>query len=113
MPATPALPEEISPEELKSALMKQAVVLLDCREPDEHALCRIEGARLLPLATWASAYPGQFPAADTPLVVYCHHGFRSLQATRFLRQHGHVLARSLAGGIDAWSRAIDPAVPLY
>jgi adenylyltransferase/sulfurtransferase len=47
------------------------------------------------------------------LVVYCHHGVRSLSAAAYLRRLGHVNVRSLAGGIDAWSCEVDPAVPRY
>ena len=48
-----------------------------------------------------------------PVVIYCHHGMRSLQATQFLRQRGMAKVWSLAGGIDAWSREINPGVPRY
>ena len=51
--------------------------------------------------------------ADRPLVAYCHHGIRSLRAVHFLREHDFPEALSLQGGIDAWSRAIDPSVPRY
>ena len=47
------------------------------------------------------------------VVVYCHHGMRSMQATQFLRARGHQYVFSMAGGIDAWSAEIDPAVPRY
>ena len=50
---------------------------------------------------------------DQPVIVLCHHGARSLNVTMWLRQQGFELAQSLAGGIDQWSRSIDPSVPLY
>lgn len=112
MPVSP-LPEEIGPADCAVALATGGTVLIDCREPDEHAICRIDGATLLPLGMWTAAYPAAFPPADQPVIVYCHHGMRSLRAVRFLRQHGHALARSLAGGIDAWTKEIDPSVPRY
>lgn len=91
--------------------------LIDCREPDEHALCRIEGADLIPLSRFAeeSAHRLPDPTDDSApaLIVYCHHGMRSLNATRFLRQKGHRRVWSLRGGIDAWSQEIDPSVPRY
>jgi len=49
---------------------------------------------------------------DKPVIVYCHHGVRSRQVAGFLREQGYD-ARSLAGGIDAWSQQIDPACPRY
>ena len=50
---------------------------------------------------------------DRPLVVYCHHGIRSLHAALALRSRGYTQARSLRGGIDRWSAEIDPAMPRY
>ncbi len=50
---------------------------------------------------------------DACIVVYCHHGVRSLEVTLALRRAGFDDVRSLAGGIDAWSRMIDAAVPRY
>jgi len=49
---------------------------------------------------------------DAPVVVYCHHGMRSLNVTGWLRRQG-IEAQSLRGGIDRWSFEIDPAVPRY
>jgi rhodanese-related sulfurtransferase len=50
---------------------------------------------------------------DAEIVCYCHHGVRSLTAASILRQAGFGRAVSLAGGIDLWSRRIDPSVPRY
>lgn len=112
MPDSP-LPEELSPAACAEALAAGTPVLIDCREPDEHAICRIHGAKLVPLGTWSEAFPDRFPKPDQPVIVYCHHGMRSLMAVRFLRQQGYPHAQSLAGGIAAWSRDIDPSVPRY
>jgi rhodanese-related sulfurtransferase len=104
---------EISPEATAAWLAEApaAFQLIDCREPDEWALCRIEGATLIPLSQFAErALPALSP--DRPVVVYCHHGMRSLRATQWLRHKG-VNAWSLAGGIDAWSEVIDEDVPRY
>jgi rhodanese-related sulfurtransferase len=49
---------------------------------------------------------------DRDVIVYCHHGARSLQAARFLRQRG-IDARSLKGGLDRWSLTVDPNTPRY
>ena len=86
-------------------------LLLDVREPSEYAACRIEGAKLLPLAELPGRF-GELPK-DTPLIVHCHHGGRSAQAVRFLREAGFEDTKNLSGGIDAWSAEIDPDVPRY
>ena len=90
--------------------------LIDCREDDEFALNRIEGAELIPLSQFAELAPQRLigeEAEKMPVVIYCHHGMRSLQATHFLRRHGVAKVWSMAGGIDAWSLEIDPEVPRY
>ena len=90
--------------------------LIDCREDDEFAFNRIEGAELIPLSQFAELAPAKLigeAAEQTPVVIYCHHGMRSLQATHFLRQRGVEKVWSMAGGIDAWSAEIDPEVPRY
>ena len=85
--------------------------LLDVREPWEWQLARIEGASHLPM--------GQIPSAVEDLdrtrstVVICHHGTRSLQVVAFLQRQGFTNLHNLQGGIDAWSREIDPRVALY
>ncbi len=86
-------------------------LLLDVREPWEWQLAHIEGARLLPM--------GQVPASieqidrTRPTVVICHHGMRSLQVIAFLQRQGFDNLHNLQGGIDAWSREVDPGVALY
>lgn len=113
-PETP----EISPEEL-AFLAKDPdgppFRLVDCREEDEYALCRIEGAELIPLSRFGEEAMRKIVQSDDPrpVIVYCHHGMRSLHATMFLRQRGKKETWSLAGGIDLWSRQIDPEVPRY
>jgi rhodanese-related sulfurtransferase len=87
--------------------------LVDCREDDEWHLCRIEGAQLVPLSSFAEKVAGWDNADDTPIVIYCHHGMRSLQATQYLRAKGFDRTFSLAGGIDAWSVEIASDVPRY
>lgn len=89
----------------------QPHLLVDVREPSEYAASRIEGSKLLPLAELPGRF-GELPK-DTPLIVHCHHGGRSAQAVRFLREAGFEDTRNLTGGIDAWSVDIDPSVPRY
>lgn len=104
---------EISPTEAAAWLAESEgkPLVIDCREEDEWALCRVEGALLAPLSRFPEVAPVVIPR-DQPLVVYCHHGVRSLRATRWLRQQGWQ-AWSLAGGIDRWSEEIDQQVPRY
>jgi sulfur-carrier protein adenylyltransferase/sulfurtransferase len=108
--ADPALPE-IDPRDLAALLATaDAPLLIDVREPHEHAYARIAGARLIPLATLSSAV-AELPR-DSDIVVYCHHGVRSAHAVAFLRSAG-IAARNLAGGIDRWSVEVDPSVRRY
>ena len=87
---------------------------IDCREEDEHAICRIEDATLIPLSNFAVAMEQALPEdKDLPIIVYCHHGMRSLQATNFLRQKGHSHVWSMAGGIDLWAQEIDGDMTRY
>lgn len=86
--------------------------LIDVREPEEHAVARIEGAELLPLSRaqeWIETLPH-----DQELVFFCHHGGRSQQVASFLAtQRGHTNAANMLGGIEDWARRIDPQVPRY
>jgi rhodanese-related sulfurtransferase len=105
---------EISPAAV--AAMRAAggeFTLVDCREEDEWQFCRIEGAELLPLSRFAETARRRLRDPAQRVVVYCHHGMRSGQAAHFLRQCGLPRVWSMAGGIEAWSREIDPAVPRY
>jgi len=111
----------MNPEELEitcsdlSELLKSGNPprLVDCREIDEWNYCRIDGAELAPLSAFAVEAPVRFSGEARGIVIYCHHGRRSAQAAHFLRSRGISNAWSLAGGIDQWSREIDPAVPRY
>jgi rhodanese-related sulfurtransferase len=86
-------------------------LLLDVRSPDEWAICRIEGARLVPLQTLPEHLDQLDRSAE--IVVYCHTGRRSAMATAFLRREGFARAENLTGGIAAWAAEIDPAMPRY
>ncbi len=89
------------------------LLLVDCREPKEHAVARIEGAVLMPMSELPDRIAELAPAADRRIVVHCHLGGRSLKAAAWLRQNGYANAQSMAGGIEAWSAEIDPSVPKY
>jgi rhodanese-related sulfurtransferase len=104
---------EISAGQVK-ALQKSgdAFLLLDVREPWELETARIEGAKNIPMGDVpARAHAELDPEAH--IVVVCHHGVRSLTVTNWLRQQGFENVQSMRGGIDGWSRTVDPKVPLY
>jgi adenylyltransferase/sulfurtransferase len=102
---------QILPREVKQRLERgDKMLLVDIRQEWEHKTCRIEGSTLVPMETMASSMP-LFEAAEE-VVVYCHHGVRSLNAVVWLRQQG-IAARSMAGGIARWSEEIDPSVLRY
>jgi rhodanese-related sulfurtransferase len=88
-------------------------VLIDIREPDELALCSIEGALHIPMGELASRINEIEADEDTTIAVICHSGRRSLKAALYLQQQGLTGSRSVAGGIDWWSLRIDPTIPRY
>ncbi|HXM38196.1 MAG TPA: molybdopterin-synthase adenylyltransferase MoeB [Gemmatimonadales bacterium] len=88
-----------------------SLVVLDVREPREAEIARIEGARLIPLAELPRRL-SELPSR-AEIVTHCHHGLRSLKAREILTGAGFTKVRSLAGGIDAWARDVDPDVPRY
>jgi rhodanese-related sulfurtransferase len=104
---------EITPEAFSQQRQKpEAPLLLDVREPWEYQTASVANSLLMPMGDVASRAHTELDP-DAPIVVMCHHGARSLNVALWLREQGFANAQSLAGGIDAWSRAIDPAVPRY
>jgi rhodanese-related sulfurtransferase len=106
--------KQISPAQLAAWLADESrpkPLLLDVREPWEHEKARIEGSQLVPM--------GEIPArvgeihAGREIVAICHHGGRSMQVAMFLEKNGFANVHNLSGGMDAWSRTVDPSVPLY
>ncbi len=87
--------------------------LVDCREEDEWNICHITGAQLHPLSSFAQDAPQKFTDAAEHVVIYCHHGMRSMQAMHFLRQKGVANCWSLHGGIDAWADEQEPGLARY
>src|SRR5262245_28057285 len=108
---------EISVQDVKTMLDRPGgpgLILIDVREPNEHAHCRIPQSRLMPMREIPQRVQELAKlAGDKPIVCHCHHGGRSLRAAEFLRQAGIENVKSMAGGIDAWSERIDPSVPRY
>lgn len=108
------VPLEIDCAELKRRLdSHDELFLLDCREADEHQLVHIPQATLLPMSELADRVAELEPHRHKSIVVHCHHGGRSLNVVRWLRQQGFDRSQSLAGGIDRWAIEIDPSLARY
>ncbi|MBZ5593839.1 MAG: hypothetical protein LAP39_16495 [Acidobacteriia bacterium] len=86
--------------------------LVDVRELFEFQQARIEGAELIPMRSVPQAL-SSLESEEKPIVVFCHHGMRSLQVVGWLREQGVENCTSMAGGIDRWSLEIDRSVPRY
>lgn len=91
----------------------EPIRMLDCRERDEHALVHLEAARLIPMSELQARVAELDGDRQSELVVFCHHGGRSLRVAMWLRQQGFAKATSMAGGIDRWATEIDPSLPRY
>ncbi len=114
MTADTTMPLEVSVQDVdRWRQSAQELMLLDCREPDEHATARIDGAHLMPMSELGARVSELATLQNSHIVVLCHHGARSLRVTRWLRGQGFAQAQSMAGGIDQWSLEIDPGVPRY
>lgn len=108
-----SLPEEIDAESAAHLIQPSTTRWIDCREIDEWHICKIEGAELLPLSNFAEEAKRKLADQTQPLIVYCHHGVRSLNATRWLRAHGYTHVQSLRGGIDHWANTHDQEMQRY
>jgi rhodanese-related sulfurtransferase len=105
---------QIAPHALKAKLdAGEPVVLIDCRQPEEYAICRLPNSTLIPLGELSVRAAEIEVPAGAKVVVYCHHGMRSLTGTAVLIRAGLTDVASLSGGIDAWSALVDPSVPRY
>jgi rhodanese-related sulfurtransferase len=103
---------EITPQELRLRQERnEELTLLDVREPWERQATSIAGSQHIPMADIPARMQELDP--DQHIVVYCHHGVRSLTVTDWLRKEGYEKVQSLSGGINQWSLMIDPNVPRY
>jgi len=105
---------QITPPELAAWLAdasRAKPLLLDVRERWEYEKAHIPGSQLVPMGE----IPGRLAEIDETrdVVAFCHHGGRSMQVAVFLEKNGFSRVRNLVGGIDAWARTVDPAVPIY
>ena len=85
--------------------------LLDVREPWEYGICRIDGSHLIPMRNVPDSLQELDPARG--IVVICHHGIRSRQVALFLEHQGFTSIINMEGGVAAWAREVDPAMPTY
>ncbi len=102
---------EITPRETSELLKQGKIKLLDVRTPEEYAIAKVAGSVFVDQAL-AQEIMQTWPK-DTAIVTMCHHGMRSLDAAAYLRGHGFLNAKSMMGGIDAWSVQIDSSVEQY
>ncbi|MDP6244579.1 MAG: ThiF family adenylyltransferase, partial [Myxococcota bacterium] len=106
--------QEVSAADVQAARERgDEFLLLDVREPSEWETARIEGAQLLPLGQLEARISELDDWRARRVVVHCHHGGRSANACGVLEAAGFRDVANLAGGIEAWSLTVDPAVPRY
>lgn len=104
--------EPLAPADLAARLRAgEELVLVDVREPEEFALCRIEGSVPIPLGELAVRHVELDP--DAPTVLICHHGIRSASAAAALADLGFEELYNLSGGVERWARDVDPGMPRY
>jgi rhodanese-related sulfurtransferase len=110
------VPEEpfrdLTPEQLRDLIAQSRVPrLIDVRTPEEFALCRLPGAELHPgaqIAEWSKTLD-----PEQEILIYCHHGIRSLHALMYLTARGFKRVMHLRGGLDAYSLRADSSVKRY
>ncbi len=104
---------EITPTELQEylAVADPPPLLLDVRESEEYAICRIAGSRHIPMNQIPEAHGTLDPEQE--IIVICHHGMRSARIANYLQQIGFSKVFNLAGGIHAWACEVDTDMPTY
>jgi rhodanese-related sulfurtransferase len=105
------VPELTAPQLAEKLKSGNPLLLIDVREADEYAYCRLKSGQLKPLGDIMQWAKDLDPKAET--VCYCHTGQRSYVAAGYLQQLGFKNVFNLAGGIDEWSVLVDPQVPRY
>lgn len=106
--------DELAPEALQQWMAdatRVAPIVIDVRDDWELEICKLPGARSVPMHEVAERLD-EIPR-DHDLVLVCHHGMRSLHIARFLAESGYTRLFNLSGGIAAWAETVDPAMPVY
>jgi sulfur-carrier protein adenylyltransferase/sulfurtransferase len=105
---------EVTPREVKSLLDEhKPFVFIDCRLPNEFAITKIDGAKLIPLQEIAQRFGELKGQENEKVIVHCKSGGRSMKFTQLLRQNGFKDVKSMAGGILLWNKDINPGGPQY
>jgi rhodanese-related sulfurtransferase len=103
---------DLLPEQLRDLIAQgRTPRLIDVRNPEDFALCHLPGAELQSaerIAEWSRTLD-----PNEEILIYCHHGIRSLHAVMYLTAHGFKHVMHLRGGLDAYSLRADPSVPRY
>ena len=103
---------EITPHELKARLdAPRPPVLVDVRQDWETKLCRLPNAVHIPIEEFELRVEELNP--EDEIVVYCHQGVRSAAVANYLRGLGFSNVKNLEGGLDSWSRTVDPTMRRY
>jgi rhodanese-related sulfurtransferase len=106
--------QHIRPEALAEKLRSgESVYLLDVRQPWEHDLCALPDSVLIPLPELPARLDEVQPSPGATVVVYCHHGIRSICGAAILEAAGITPTYSLAGGIEDWAVTVDPRIARY
>jgi adenylyltransferase/sulfurtransferase len=108
-----ANPDEVSVQDMKRALSDKSlnIQVIDVREPDEYQIAHVDGVKLIPLGTLGDRFTELDP--NQQLYIHCKSGIRSLKAVKLLQERGFKYAKSVKGGILAWSDEIDSSVAKY
>ena len=104
--------QRLNPEKAKRKLdIETDIRLIDVREEWENHKAKIENSELMPLSRFVES--SKSLNNDDKIMVYCHHGVRSLQVCFYLERLGFNNLINLEGGIDAWAREVDNSIPVY
>lgn len=104
---------EVSPKQAKALVDEGKAIVLDCRTDAELDVASVPGAVHIPLHELDLRWQEIKADPDAVILTLCHHGRRSFRAATALQAKGFANTRSIAGGIEAWSLAIDPTIPRY
>ncbi len=105
--------ESISPAQLRDLMNdpEAEIIIIDVREDWELEHCKITNCLHIPMNLIPdSLHQLEF---NLPIIVYCHHGLRSMQIANFLTSHGYIHVLNLEGGINAWANDVDSDMATY
>lgn len=102
--------KDLEPEDFNLLIKKNNTILIDVREPWEFDICKIQGAKNIPMNEIIN---NSELNQDDNLAIYCHHGVRSLKVIDFLESNGFKNLFNLKGGVDLWSLNIDNSITRY